>query len=98
VLKKEIILSRFHILSGGEEHPSDMLPEGTQIDYCSDINYVFHPNQITAFTLLGETNKEGTLNVNYPEGKEPTVKAIRIKINQTSKYWLYITEMFIGKK
>ena len=101
VFKEAIFLSKFRILSGGKEHPNDILPKFSEISYSpNEVTRALDLNQIRldkSFNQMGRTNENGSFNIAYDPGTEPQVKTIRVLINQKSKYWLWIYDIYIEK-
>ena len=102
VLKEKIKLSRFSISSGPKEHPDDILPQGTLVYYSSDSiqkNDWLEKNKKSKSIEFNEMGKveNGIFEINYSNNTGPIIKTIKIEIHENSKFWIYISELYIGR-
>lgn len=98
IFKDSVKISKLRILSGGVEHPNDKLPTGSSVCYSN--SQILDPAMFRdepSFQEFGQVNENGNFNISFDEAKAPYVSTIRIRINQKSKYWLWIYDFYIEK-
>ena len=110
VFKEPIQLAKLRILSGGSDHPNDVLPLSTLIQSSPEQLVDGYRDQ-TQFNTLGSVDESGNVNLgifriienivlNMKKLKvydrdHPQVGTLRILIPKPSKFWLWIYDIYI---
>lgn len=110
IFKEPIQLAKLRILSGGSDHPNDVLPLSTLIQSSPEQLVDGYRDQ-TQFNTLGSVDDSGNVNLgillellkiffNHKKLKvydrdHPHVGTLRILIPKPSKFWLWIYDLYI---